>query len=191
MQTKLHINLSKGIVDVEGDVDLVREVYSDFKDRLLANLTPTTETPKSDGHAEESKKVSAKRKRRSSPRKVAKADGVDGGIDPHNPKLDKDLDLSELPAFFGRFEPKNNAEKILIFAKFLIEELDIESPNTDQFYTCFVELKEKIPAAFDQAFRDTHGRAYGYIEYKSATEISVPIMGTNHFNDGIKRKDAE
>lgn len=38
MHTKLHINISQGIVDVEGDADLVREIYADFKDKLLNGL---------------------------------------------------------------------------------------------------------------------------------------------------------
>ncbi len=167
------------------------EVYSDFRDHLLSNQTTVSKTQQPDPIVEDSKESPPKKRRRSAPRKTAKADNDDAGIDPGNPKLDKNTDLSKLSSFFDQFEPKNNAEKILIFAKFLIDELGIEKPNTDHFYTCFVELKEKIPAAFAQAFRDTHGRAYGYIDYKSATEISVPIKGTNHFNDGIKRKGAE
>lgn len=39
MTTKLHINISQGIIDVEGDPDLVRAIYDDFKDQLL-DLSP-------------------------------------------------------------------------------------------------------------------------------------------------------
>ena len=34
VQTKLHINLTQGIIDVEGDVELVKAVSEDFKKRL-------------------------------------------------------------------------------------------------------------------------------------------------------------
>jgi hypothetical protein len=47
MPTKLHINLQQGIIDVEGETDLVKEVYADFKDHLLkkAASAPTATTP--------------------------------------------------------------------------------------------------------------------------------------------------
>ena len=191
MHAKLYINISEGVVEVEGDPEFVREVYADFKDRLLNGLDNTPENPMPNGSSVETKKSSPKRKERSPAKKAAQADSNDSSIDPRNPKLDKNLDLSQLRDFFYQFEPKNNAEKILIFAKFLIDELKIDQPNIDQFYSCFIELKEKIPTAFEQAFRDTHGRKYGYIKYKSANDISVPIKGTNHFNDRIKRKNVE
>ena len=38
MQTKLHINIHQGVIDVEGDVDLVKQVYADFKDHLLKKV---------------------------------------------------------------------------------------------------------------------------------------------------------
>lgn len=150
MQTKLHINVPQGIVDIEGDPDLVREVYADFRDRLLDKLINTSENPIKNGSSAEDKKSPHKRKRRPLVKKAKQAAADDNAIDPHNPKLDKDLDLSQLRNFYDRYEPKNNAEKILVFAKFLIDELKIDKPNTDQFYSCFEELKEKIPTAFAQ-----------------------------------------
>lgn len=191
MQTKLHINISQGVVDVEGDPEFVREVYADFKDRLLDGLNNTPGNPMPNGSSVETNKSSPKRKKRSLAKKAAQTDSNDSGIDPRNPKLDKGLDLSRLCDFYDQFEPKNNSEKILIFAKFLIDELDIDQPNTDQFYSCFSELREVIPTAFSQAFWAAHGRNYGYIGFKSATDISVTTKGTNYFNNSIKRKDAE
>ena len=34
MVAKLHINLSQGVLELEGDPEFVREIYSDFKDQL-------------------------------------------------------------------------------------------------------------------------------------------------------------
>jgi hypothetical protein len=39
LQNKLHINLTQGIIDVEGDADLVRAIYEDFKDRLTEHIS--------------------------------------------------------------------------------------------------------------------------------------------------------
>lgn len=34
MQTKIHINLTQGILEVEGESDFVRDIYNDFKSEL-------------------------------------------------------------------------------------------------------------------------------------------------------------
>ena len=38
MHTKIHINISQDSVYAEGDPELVREVYADLKDRMLAEM---------------------------------------------------------------------------------------------------------------------------------------------------------
>ena len=38
MTIKLHINISQGIIDVEGDAAFVREIYANFKDQLLSGV---------------------------------------------------------------------------------------------------------------------------------------------------------
>ena len=107
-----------------------------------------------------------------------------------SPKMDKNLDASKLGDFFAQFEPKNNAEKILIYLKFITEELEVDPPNTDQVFTCFKMTGEKIPKAFAQAFYDTSSK-HGYIDFNSATDISITIAGENHFNHGLKKKAPE
>lgn len=194
MQSKLHIDLSQGLVEVEGDADLVREIYRDLKDHLLSGAPPPgrtqpltrEEAPPPDNNGE----VKPKSKRRSSPRKKGDSDSGSSGISADAPKLDKNFDTSKLGAFYGQFEPKNNAEKILIFLKFITEELGQENPNTDQVYTCFKKTGEKIPKAYAQAFYDASSK-HGFIDFRSATDIAVTIAGDNHFTHGLKKKDAE
>ena len=43
--SKLRIDLAKGVVDVEGNDELVREVYEDFKEVLLSRLSGPPEDP--------------------------------------------------------------------------------------------------------------------------------------------------
>ena len=70
------------------------------------------------------------------------------------------------------------------------DELQIKSPNTDQFYTCFEKVDERVPRAFAQAFRDASSKS-GYIDYKSPTDIRSTIMGNNYFKLELKRKAGE
>ncbi len=189
MNTKLHIDLSQGVVDVEGDLELVREVYADFKDKMLKG-NEFSPPPTPEGTTKSTAETSPRTKRRRVTRKKVTSEENGSGINADIPKMDKDLDTSGLPVFYGQFEAKNNAEKILIFLKFLTDHLKIESPNTDQVYTCYDAANERVPKAFAQAFRDASGRKFGYIDYNSPTDLVVTTKGNNHFKIDLK-KNAE
>lgn len=182
-------------MEVEGDLDLVREIYRDLKDHLLNGAPQADQTKPRAAAAIEAAAVSKpdaklKTKRRTASRKKAESDGGSSGVVADAPKLDKNLDTSKLGPFYGQFAPKNNAEKILIFLKFVTEELGDDHANTDQVYTCFKRTGEKIPKAFAQAFYDTSSKL-GYIDFRSATDIAITIAGDNHFNLGLKKKGGE
>ena len=194
MTAKLHINISQGIIDIEGEADLVREIYHDFKEQLLngVNFAPSAAPLHSNAdELADEPVVKQKSKRRVTVKK--KAAGEEGGISlsPNLPRLDKNLDTSKLMIFYNQFEPKNNPEKILIFLKFLSEELKIEMPNTDQVYTCFEKANERVPKAFAQAFIDTAGRKFGYIDYNSPSNIKITTVGSNHYRLDLKKKAVE
>lgn len=187
MTAKLHIDLTQGVLDVEGDADFVREIYQDFKDRIAVGSPLQTDAT--------NKTVVAKRvhsnpksKRRSQSRTKSSVDRDASGVNADSPNMDKSLDTVGLVDYFGKFEPKNHPEKILIFLKFLTEELGIESPNTDQVYTCYESIDERVPKAFAQAFRDTSGRKFGFIDFNSPTDIKVTTLGSNHFKFDLKKK---
>lgn len=193
MTAKLHINISQGIIDIEGDPDLVRDIYADFKEHLLqgAMVTPNaghSQIPNDEATDEPA--VKQKLKRRATTKKKVGVEDGGSGVSIDHPKLDKNLDTAKLSSFYSQFSPKNHPEKILIFLKFITESLEIESPNTDQVFTCYKAVNEKIPQAFAKAFRDTSGK-FGYIDMKSATNILIPIAGDNHFTHTLKKKTAE
>ncbi|MFN4208288.1 MAG: hypothetical protein ACK4HG_17985 [Agrobacterium albertimagni] len=194
MTAKLHINISQGIIDVEGDPELVRAVYNDFKEQLLTGVA-VRPLPREDvdeaRNMEENGKPRVKGKRRPSAKKRVGGDDAGPSIIADSPKLDKNLDTSGLVAFYERYEASNNPQKILIFLKFMTDELGIESPNTDQFYTCFEKVNARVPKVFSQAFRDASGRNFGFIDYNSATDIKITTVGSNYFKFDLKKKGAE
>jgi hypothetical protein len=191
--TKLHINISQGVIDIEGDPELVREIYNDFRDQLLNDAGPAAPALSANEQAADESPSKAKARRRPARRKRVNngSDEADPTVIANSPKLDKHLDISALPGFYSGFETKNNPEKILVFVKFLIEELGIESPNTDQIYTCYERVHERVPKVFSQAFRDASGRKFGYIDYNSPTDIRLTTVGNNHFKFDLKKKAAE
>ena len=200
MTAKLHINISQGVIDIEGDPDLIHEIYSDFKEQLLAGGIgggPLRDDAAEPDAGEDAAMPRTKSKRRAATRK--RGNGGNGGngdeagptVSPDSPKLDKNLDLSALPAFYDQYEVTNNPQKILIFLKFMNDTIGIESPNTDQFYTCFEKVNARIPKVFSQAFRDASGRNFGYIDYNSATDIKITTVGSNYFKFDLKKKGSE
>ena len=194
MTTKLHINISQGIIDVEGDPELVRAIYDDFKEQLLAGGTvqpPPVEEGNEAGTSEENGRARGKGKRRPPIKKRTSGDDAGPSIIADAPKLDKNLDTSGLVAFYERYEATNNPQKILVFLKFMNDELGIENPNTDQFYTCFEKVNARVPKVFSQAFRDASGRNFGFIDYNSPTDIKITTVGSNYFKFDLKKKASE
>jgi hypothetical protein len=187
MTVRLNIDLPHGKLEIEGEAEFVREIYKDFRDNLMSAPPVTPSQPTSVEDASETKK----RKNVSKKRVKPSSDTAANGLDPDHPRMDKQLAVAELAGFYGQFEPKNNAEKLLIFAEYLTNEIGIEKPNTDQYYTCFVVLKERIPKAFAQTFRDASGKSYGYIDFDSSGFATLTSVGINHFNSGLKRKGAD
>ena len=192
MNTKLHIDLSRGVIDVKGDSELVREIYSDFKEQLLS-FTSTTLSPEQNAQnaAEINSSNKTKPTRRSNAKRKKRANDqeVQAGIQADSPKLDKNIDTSGLVEYFTKFEPKNHSEKILIFLKYLIEELEIDVPNTDQIFTCYEKTNVRIPKVFSQAFRGASNK-FGFIDYKSPVDIRLTTAGINHFKHDIKMRAA-
>lgn len=190
MQTKVHVNIPKGIVEVEGDAAFVKEVYQDLKDEILKAFDGDHSTNEESASAADEMDT-PKRTKRKSKKKRSATSTVTGSVNPDNPSLDKNFDTSGLADFYKQFSPKNHAEKILIFLMFLADSKGIQIANTDQIYTCYDTVKVKAPRAFGQAFRDASSKKFGYIDYNSASDISVPFKGKQHFNHEIKRKSNE
>lgn len=197
MTAKLHINISQGILDIEGEPDFVRAIYDDFKEHLRVGATaraPSQDEKAEPESSEDVGKPRAKPKRKSPGKKRGSGGNGDDSspsINPDSPKLDKNLDLSALQAFYDRYEATNNPQKILVFLKFMYDELGIDSPNTDQFYTCFEKINARVPKVFSQAFRDASGRNFGFIDYNSPTDIKITTVGSNYFKFGLKKKNSE
>jgi len=186
MVTKLHINAAQGIIDVEGDIEFVKLVYSDFKDKIDALLT---NPPTSKDNAQvpevtpaETKIKPQKQSKRIRPAKRNSTDlsGKKAAVPAYKPTLDTSAPLEGLAEFYKEYTPKNNSERILLFCKFL-QNSGITSCTADQIYTCFMKTDPKnLPKAYSQAIIDTRGRGRGYIEYKSLDSISVSHLGEHH-----------
>ena len=179
--TKRISTSSRVSLTIEGDLALRR--FQGAGERLPSRYTGIEQ-------ANDAPPGKAKTKRRARVKDKAVDKEATRGVVIESPRLDKNLDTGGLEDFFAQFAPTNNSEKILTYLKFIVEELNIPSPNTDQVFTCFKATGQKIPEAFPQAFYTASSR-HGFIDFKSASDISITIAGENHFNRKLKRKTAE
>lgn len=192
MPTKIHIDIKQGIVSAEGDPKFVREVYSYYKEKLIEKNLQSV-PPQEDSVAKPSSKQSKLTSKERSQRGSSKASTNDEGnrINPEKPKLDPSLEIEvpKLEKFYNQFNIKNHVEDVLVFAKYLIDEVGIETPNTDQIFTCFRMIKRRTPKKFGQMFRNAKSKRYGYIDYKSLKEgVNITPIGYNHFDHELERK---
>jgi hypothetical protein len=191
--TKLHINLTQGIIEAEGDESFIRFVYDDFKARL--RVGKDDEKPKNDWKGDDSAEDSQSSTK---PRKARKRAATDngkkrtssGGISRYEPKRDPDLDLSALEDFVGQYELKGNPERYLVYVWFLKEKLNIEPCSIDHIYSCFLAMKDDIPVRMGQNLIDTRGRN-AFLKFTSPHDITITAVGINHFNKKLKKKAAE
>jgi hypothetical protein len=186
--TKLAINLSEGTVQVEGSEEFVRFIYQDFRDSLSKQVVVR---PFSARSIEANSTPPLLEGESKAPKRSARKTSTSGSSEKqrsviYKPKFNTQLDLSGLEQLFDEWKPENNFEKILIFAAFLRDKLNIAPCSADDIYTCFATLnrkgKTKIPEAFVQAFRDAQHRTH-YIEFKSLQEIEITIPGDNRLNE--------
>lgn len=192
--TKLLINLREGIVQVEGDETFVRDVYNDFKEQVskpvVLQQAGAPQLGIEDG-ADDDMEPPSPKARTNKIRRTSQQSTTRGETAAYKPEFNTALDLSGLPKFYDQYDPTTHPEKILIFATFLKERLNIAPCTANDIFTCYSVLKTrtKTPGAFLQAFRDTQNKTH-FIEYLSPTEINLTIAGTNYLNFDMKKKGA-
>jgi hypothetical protein len=188
--TKLAINLTEGTVHVEGEEAFVRSVYEDFKVYLGKQLSnrPAIVTVKAQEGAAQITDETTRRKTRAN-RKSGRSESAKPRTADYKPKFRADLNLSKLDSAYDAFNPRNHPERILLFAVFLREHLQMATCTADDIYTCYSTMKAKTetPEAFVQAFRDAQSKGH-YIDFNSPQDIRITIVGDNHYNKKIQQK---
>lgn len=198
--SKLHVDLEKGILTAEGSEEFLKAMYAEFDKRVerLAVKPPSAAVQSllrdieedSAGAESVDDAVRKTRARRTRARTSTAAAGSTERVGNYAPEMEKDLNLAGLAEFCDPWAPKNHSERVLLYASFLEEKLQIRPCTANQIYTCYRTLREKIPEILLQALRDASGNRYGYIDYKSPKEVSVTTIGLNHFQQGGMKKKA-
>lgn len=198
---KLKIDLSQGMIEVEGSEALILELYSDFKDRfkhmpissIQPKLSPTEvgmDVPQAEPIAAlpaptaPAKVTTATKSSTSAPRKVKRPSKEE-------PKLLSDLDLNQGPLgrlkeFHAKYAPKTNMEQNLIFTYFLRDGLGLEEISEDHLYTCYRAVSVKVPKALRQSVLDT-ANTKGWLGTDSTGTIKLTTAGRNHIEHDMEK----
>lgn len=177
MNTKLKINLSEGLLEVEGSESFVNSIYEDFKGNLLhSKPIKPKETKSTTVTATETKTEIKKPKTNSSPKPKKKVKAKSQSIVSDlnlRPKDGKSLD-----DFISVLNVKTNLERNVAFLYYLIHEIKISGIGLDHIFTCYRHLKARVPAAFYQSIADTGVK--GWIGTSDTEDLSLTSIGLNY-----------
>ena len=189
--TKLRIDLTQGIVEVEGDSSFVQAVYEDFRERLLSETAEAVKTPI---RAKTKKKSPAEPKDKKEAGTSTKKKKNSGGS--ASGSIVKDLDLSggakgeRLKDFYNSYKLASNMERNLVFVYYLQHTLAIENITLDHVFTCYRDVGVKVPAALQQSLWDTTNRK-GWLDTSSSENITVTVPGMNYLKHDMAASGTE
>jgi len=176
--TKLHIDLTNGILEVEGEEEFVNKIYNDFKDEL-AGLKTLKRSPKISEKDRSGDKPDLEIKdTKQSPIK-GKSKGSKESY-----TLIKDLDLTKgdreasLKDYYKEKSPSSFVDKNVVFVFYLKKIANVSKVTLNHIYTCYEEVGSRKPSAFKQSVADTSSKK-GYLDTASFEDINVSIRGEN------------
>lgn len=186
--TKLKIDLKNGLVEVEGDDALVKEVYDDYKDVLTQLLvrppvslgTPATLVQGNEPAAKQ-KKGRAAEKRPASSSKSKESHGIV-----------KDLDLRpegkvSFRDFADEKAPASDAQMNLVAVYYLGNVLQLKGITPDHVHTCYKAIQRRVPTALTQGLRNTASR-YGWLDTSDTTDVKITTAGENFVEHDMPTK---
>tara|TARA_R110000751_G_scaffold2018_5_gene8144 strand:+ start:75997 stop:76572 length:576 start_codon:yes stop_codon:yes gene_type:complete len=185
----IKFDLKNMVVEAEGSDEFVDKAITRFESLLAQNAIPQVEnggTSGSDASERRVKRATVTIPKRKPKRtnQLSKDNGAAVGA--YRPSMNKQLDLSGLPAFAARYTTSKHAEKILVFCMFLRDELSRPSITADDIFTAYRFAHEKPAKAFIQSIRDACSKQ-GWVDYKSPTEIEITPLGETHFRHDLEK----
>jgi hypothetical protein len=213
MTTKLRIDLTQGILEVEGSETFVKAIYRDFKAQFIQG----------ESSGEDELEPQTKRRRRRTTRSKAKADSnkpapAEAAAPPSAPKPEippatpeaplpapkvteasptysrvKDLDLAatadhpSLGEFMDSKLPITNEERNLVFMYYLQHMLNLESISIDHIYTCYREVKIRAPLNLEQSLQTTANQK-GWIGSGDNGDLAVTPEGKLYVEKQLPKK---
>lgn len=176
--TKLHIDITNGILEVEGEEEFVNKIYQDYKAELVS-LKTTQISPKVIEKPLPDDKISSDTKSIKQSSTKGKSKGLKESY-----ALIKDLDLNKgdrdasLKDYYKEKSPSSFVDKNVVFVFYLKKIASVPKVTLNHIYTCYEEVGSRKPSAFKQSIADTSSKK-GYLDTASFEDIKVSIRGEN------------
>ena len=199
MTTKLKIDLSQGLLEVEGSESFVRTIYSDFKTHFAgidqetddtkktrrSRTTKATAKPKT---APPAKKSTRQTKMTATPEKTPASkpqtpspaptytyiEGLDLGAANDHPSLAEFMD--------AKF-PITNEERNIVFLYFLQDTLKLDAVTPDHIYTCYRAVKFRAPLNIENTLNRRE-----WIEIGKNGNLTLTTAGKNYVEKQLPKK---
>ncbi len=175
--TKLKIDLRSGVLEIEGAESLVREIYQDYKEKIVrGEFEPVEElSPPSDAgtHTPSTK-----------PRRTKSGASKTTNKRKESYQIVKDLDLSpkggkeSLKDFYSKKSPSTALKRNALFVYYLQKIAKTKDIGVNHIYACYKNVSERVPGALRQSLLDTSSRN-GWIDTKSMQNITITTHGEN------------
>ncbi len=184
MTTKLKIDLTQGILEVEGSETFVRNIYRDFKIQFLGEEAVEEEKPT---RRRRSRKSTRSKSTKSSPAKAEPAPKPP----PYNLVPDLNLgatkDHPSLVEFMDSKLPITYVERNLVFLYYLQYLLKQKPVTMDHVYTCYREAKIRAPLDLDSSLKMT-AKDKGWITIAEDGHMSVTPSGKRYVEEQLPQK---
>ena len=164
--TKIRITVGNATIEVEGSQDYIEKKLKEPEsfDGLMKKAAGVIPVTSAKAKATKGKKVAAK------------------GIESHN--LITDLDLSgtdtmlSLRDFYKEKRPTSALESNAVFLYYLKKIRKIENVGIDHMYTCYKDVKAKVPGRLYQSMIDTR-KGKGWIITDNMDDLRIGTLGEN------------
>ncbi len=208
MTTKLKIDLSQGILEVEGSETFVKAIYKDFKIQFLGEETAEEETKKparagKRGKAAKSRAKPVPKPRPAQVKKPAKpAKTVVTPKPPPKPKKSppapsytyvEDLELGatddhlSLVEFMDSKLPITNEERNLVFLYYLQHVIKRKPIKIDDVYTCYRKGNIRAPLNLENSLKMT-AEHENWIRITKIGNMSVTAAGKRYVDQQLPKK---
>jgi hypothetical protein len=186
MTTKLKIDVSQGILEVEGSESFVKVIYNDFKTHFAGIETADKLTPARRGRKAKAE-VAAEAPVEPVGAPVVLEEVVEAPPVLPAPayNLIKDLELGigegrpSLVEFMDSKFPLTNEERNIVFLYHLQQNLKLKAITPDHIYTCYKHARIRVPLNLDNSLHIIDQRGWikttknGYIQLTSVGKLYV------------------
>ena len=181
---KLKIDMSSGILEIEGSDKIVKDIYDDFKEKLLKIENDSTYAPPQEAPKSPPKKPQVKKKldKKTPPKRKHQGKGTYNLLD--------NSYFKKLKTFYDSKSPKTNMEKNVVFVYFLQQQAKEKKITKDHIYTCYKTVNQKPPSAFEQSLIDTKNRK-SWIDTTSLDDIKLTHIGETFVDSDLPAKQKE